>query len=728
MEKIFDIAKDSEQSWGTLATAIDENNNILSDKINELGVFEDIEYQEDILTNKTLSPGYYLYTTGIVNSEYQYHSELIDVKAGDIINYSLKSSNSTFAAVIAAFKNSTYSKDDSIQDQQNGSGYINQGSYIVPEGVTSIGISSASLTGNVVTKTMYKNSLQKLSNQITYTHIKINRKDNAKADFTGLNAIKEALDSITDNSYYNRYILDIEGHFIFTDTTYHTKFINEKDSENSWITNVYGKDYVTLDGGNNKDTSIEVYFDENTQFPDWSNGNGKYYGANYHVIFNNAEYFECKNIAFIGKNTRYCLHMENFSENTDSFVQFENCNFSFEYTGLNQGHSLNGDTVIGCGYRANVISNFFQCKIVALGNRTNTVLFGLHGGYPRQYLKIINPATIVFENCIFSNPYGFRFVKYDTYYNVSDSIIFNHCNVLQDLNMEYSVLPYGDYMYPFSFPDVKYSGRPLAVYSSQNAQSKVLRVKCSTGNSSQIRLDTTSTAYDLISDIIVRDNPTITDFGGYYLNGYIYKDDLYSYHGYLIGTRDVGITGMGKILGDCSLNSKSLKIILNDSPIEVIFDTDLTENSNDSILSLINEQLSAYGLICDMVYSGEYYYPQFDCVKFIRNDGDYADGGMIVSIIGNTFKKAKDGDKVVGVLIDDTPKGEFGRVAYKGVFSCKTYEYNKSLGGILISSTSFSPGSYYKIGAENGILIKSASYEGAVVLGLSYDKALLLNI
>ena len=59
MEKIFDIAKDSEQSWGTLATAIDENNNILSDKINELGVFEDIEYQEDILINKTLSPGSY---------------------------------------------------------------------------------------------------------------------------------------------------------------------------------------------------------------------------------------------------------------------------------------------------------------------------------------------------------------------------------------------------------------------------------------------------------------------------------------------------------------------------------------------------------------------------------------------------------------------------------------------------------------------------------------------
>lgn len=27
MEKIFDIAKDSEQSWGTLATAIDGNFN-----------------------------------------------------------------------------------------------------------------------------------------------------------------------------------------------------------------------------------------------------------------------------------------------------------------------------------------------------------------------------------------------------------------------------------------------------------------------------------------------------------------------------------------------------------------------------------------------------------------------------------------------------------------------------------------------------------------------------
>ena len=39
MEKIFDIAKDSEQSWGTLATAIDEN-------------FEEVEHRVGDLSTK----------------------------------------------------------------------------------------------------------------------------------------------------------------------------------------------------------------------------------------------------------------------------------------------------------------------------------------------------------------------------------------------------------------------------------------------------------------------------------------------------------------------------------------------------------------------------------------------------------------------------------------------------------------------------------------------------
>lgn len=51
MGKIFDIAKDSEQSWGTIATAIDENNDILYDKIEEkLDIFTTNLINEEEIT------------------------------------------------------------------------------------------------------------------------------------------------------------------------------------------------------------------------------------------------------------------------------------------------------------------------------------------------------------------------------------------------------------------------------------------------------------------------------------------------------------------------------------------------------------------------------------------------------------------------------------------------------------------------------------------------------
>lgn len=51
MEKIFDIAKDKEQSWGTLATAIDGNFDEIRLQIN---MHHGEDYTEELTDNKII--------------------------------------------------------------------------------------------------------------------------------------------------------------------------------------------------------------------------------------------------------------------------------------------------------------------------------------------------------------------------------------------------------------------------------------------------------------------------------------------------------------------------------------------------------------------------------------------------------------------------------------------------------------------------------------------------
>ena len=89
MEKIFDIAKDSEQSWGTLATAIDENfGGDLSTKVNGesfvLGKLEEVRLATTVIESYELMDVYYLkviegnkYNFKVTSSEKKYYTDCV---------------------------------------------------------------------------------------------------------------------------------------------------------------------------------------------------------------------------------------------------------------------------------------------------------------------------------------------------------------------------------------------------------------------------------------------------------------------------------------------------------------------------------------------------------------------------------------------------------------------------------------------------------------------------
>lgn len=540
--------------------------------------------------------------------------------------------------------------------------------------------------------------------------------------FYGLNAIKKALASINDSSENNHYVINVRGHFIFNDVSNHDVLMNSKNSSNTWWVNVYGKDYVTLDGGDKEQTSVEMYLSLDTTFPKWDDGVHSYYGGNYHVIFNNALWFECKNITFVGRNTRYCLHNENFNETIGSHQLFENCRFIYGYDNIwtsgnvnVTGTILNGNQVLGCGYRKEGDFHYEDCDVIANSAfNVDTPLVGAHSGYYSTGRSYDKPAKIYFNGCNFEG--GKRLMTYSIYEPIGDIFRFTSCNIPELSSMTLSVLQYNNADNPLAYPKVYIDSKPIIVNNGSTTVN-VLKIVATSGTSSVIRIDKTCSAFGIIADSI-NGTDGINEWGAYHHDGYIYKDDEHGLDGYLLGTAGIGKRTLGGILGDCRSSSKTLSISVNGVMKYCTFNTNMTAMSNDDVITYINARLD--GVEVSLASIGDYHYATFDYVNLIENSGTKpVKKGMGVILVGNTnsFRIATQADKYVdAICIDDTPVGQVGRIATCGAFALRKSSTAKYV-NIKTEDEDSLNGRFFVIGATDGVFKSTSEYSNLKKVG-----------
>nr|DAL68345.1 MAG TPA: carbohydrate esterase [Bacteriophage sp.] len=143
MEKIFDIAKDSEQSWGTLATAIDGNFEEVYRKIGEIGGSQ----QKLVITADDFVIGRWSDTSAVIDANqktWKSYKELLVVKEGDEIVFKNWSNSGTEAAVIALPLVMSYGADKGAGTRHSWKSVADKDFvFTIPQGVEFVGIISS---------------------------------------------------------------------------------------------------------------------------------------------------------------------------------------------------------------------------------------------------------------------------------------------------------------------------------------------------------------------------------------------------------------------------------------------------------------------------------------------------------------------------------------------------------------------------------------------------------
>jgi hypothetical protein len=542
------------------------------------------------------------------------------------------------------------------------------------------------------------------------------------ADFCGLNAIGDALASITDASPTKIYNLYIRGHYLFTNPKLVDDGGDFKYIADGEPTVLVGKDYCNFIGIDKEQAVIEVRFADNLTESDFPIINGVQKSFSDYQPAYILQQSNVKNISFIGTNTRYVMHLEDDSQHDHLDITLENCKFIRNYGW--QGRQ--GIVVFG-----EVPASTFRFKNCTFASYGDMRFIGGHTplnnvGNDKECCKIF------VENCTFIGNGNVSYLG--TYhYNRQDVVNFFNCRFPEFVRI-----------YISSDPSVKRELGTLVDYNIDSPAIAVykgisgygLRIKTTTGASSSVRIDKTCSAFAIFGN--AQDDTIVpTEWGATKLFGYEYKDDSYGSHAYACGWKNIEPTtgnSLGTILGDCSQTAKQLVLTINGTDYTVTFNTNLTSESNENIIAMINAVIGSVAT-CDTYNPEEQQYPHFKDIEYKcqSNDDTVIEKGMGVVIIGvdedirhnYIIRKAKNSDGYIdGIAIDTIYKGQNGRILKNGVM------YNKADGEGL---TYFSIYPVQGVSIENRIAIDTdndgqfvVSNTNPVLKAIDYDKVMIL--
>lgn len=491
--------------------------------------------------------------------------------------------------------------------------------------------------------------------------------------FKGNNAIQLALDSITDASATNRYVIRVkQGLYKITKAT---DFLGYR----GYPAMVCTKDHVDIigQGIDNTIVSAELPYDD-AQIGASVDGN-TYPRSSYQTVYDYADDSKLEGITFIAKNLRYAIHIDdrrgaNKSRNYDNVAFIFKGNkgnldamgcgtSSGETTKIVGGRSLS-DTSCSFSSHSNTAFSkpsswsFENHEFIALSQRY-TINMQNSGSLVQDKLELIGSS---FGGVGYAINYIDPWLTADTSKNYDN---FNHA--------EWQITGYGNE--PFLFDNTIANGACLRIKSK------------SVGANSTVRFDKNSSAYQ----VLIKNNRNYAQLytNNYdYIDGYIVQDGSTGLRGTAFGCLDlsdakywydsINYTSLAKRLGNLSSNTKTLVVIVDGVTNTISFNKDYSNMSNAQILADINAQLS--NATADLYIYGRDYYPTItDVTERVYNNGStYIAKGSLVTKQGGFVRLANANDKVFGVALDDIPvvystsegvkKGE-GRVLKRGYIS-----------------------------------------------------------
>lgn len=425
---------------------------------------------------------------------------------------------------------------------------------------------------------------------------------------------------------------------------------------------IFKKQYVDIEGDGPDKSIIFVDFPANATFHD-----GKVYNDYQPIYFYNSGGY-IRNMKIVGKNCRYTFHIEAGAGANDQVIDIDNCTL-ISY-GAPDYASNGGMSCFGTGIASGQIWNIRNCNII---NYSNSATFAMH----TPLVIFAKPPMVNFENCVFKG--NFYFGNYQVENVTYIKLIGCTYAGGEPVRLNYSYYNNRSFAVHGDYTTVLFSGNTFKmIYYTSNlnydkGKGCVLRITSkSTGASSKVRFDHTSSAFSsIIGDSSYTGNTqTVYRWNTQY--GYVYRDGGKDLNGQCFGTLDIDEYSsanktLGTLLGNCSTNNKQLTINIDNVNYTVLFNEDYTEKSNQYVLDKINAVISSVGT-ADEFCPAYLYYPYINGLCEVASvDDEPILKGMGVVFTSNGMRRATNTDTYFdGVCIDNTSKGQIGRIVTTG--------------------------------------------------------------
>ena len=503
-----------------------------------------------------------------------------------------------------------------------------------------------------------------------YTVVTANSDENSNADFKGKLAIQQAFESITDASETNQYIVRATGNFHITSPN---DYLNIP-TLGAWAY-IRHKDYVHLDGIDKDSCIIRCELSQTlseVQAEKSSFVKSDY--SNYQPAFWNSK-ANISNVTFIVRNIRYPLHIDGGISGCKDYIQLvENCRLIHE--------GKYGDSIGTVGGSA---SGFGMSSGQQLTLK-NCYLQGTDGwAYVHDNKNFTDGSLLYFDSCNFLDSVGYsREITIQGLNSlVASKIKFRNCTMPKHGRIEYTSSVNEDVKlradilnYVCDMKDMN----PLSVRTPTSLTKALRIVSNSTGSASSVRIDPSSSAFSIIgfSDEVSLVSRNRYNRAEQY--GYQYRDGGNGLAGEAIGFANIAesaiggkyLTPLGKRLGDCSTNNKTLTVSIDGVSYNIVFNKNYNGTLENAMPSYTNAQIIAEitAVIGSVATVEEYdinqeWLPEFKDVQLFKvNSSTYIEKGMgIVFTDGMNVRKAFSTDSFIdGIALDNGANGSFIRV------------------------------------------------------------------
>ena len=505
-------------------------------------------------------------------------------------------------------------------------------------------------------------------------------------NFSGNRGIQDAIDSITDASIKKPYeIVVFDGHYKASVSTDYTAG-GITTGMVSWIR---GKSFVSVRG-----VGIDRVKISSTLPNDLTSSVYQYH----QTVYWHANYGNLSGLTVECSENRYPIHIDMGATGGKNFISN-----LFHLRVVHKGNSGNATVwgschPIGIGTSDGQIIEVSDC---ILESPTNP--FYSHNnknfekGSVMRYVRCkgimtaaSNKVAATFES-LGSNQKDFGYFEGCS---ISGCYIIKHQDApfIPDLQSE-QYYNHADYKI-FGFANFPF------VYDTTLKGYCLLFESLTTGSSSTVRFDETSTAFPLIikDKNYVTGNDTTDEFGENYYLGYDYRNGDVDISGYANGRLDIGmdavginqtkyVKSLGKRLGDCSSVTKSLVVIVNGTPYTIVFNKNyIGAGTTDTVQStytnaqIIAEIMAVIGGVCTVseFSVGCEYFPEFtDYVTNVKTSETILKGMAVYSDNGIIRRALSTDKRIFGISLDNIVSGYQGRILTKGyIRTNQTYRFS----------------------------------------------------